>query len=93
MSTTERDPYPDLPALPRAVQLACPSIEPENLLLPPEDLRVVVEVSQTIHRFVSHCTPNLDTETVGMTTYRALLAVQRVVQEALNTSGDVTSRE
>ncbi|MBN7311794.1 hypothetical protein [Mycobacteroides abscessus] len=81
------DDYPELPRLPRAVQLACQNIAPEHLLLPPEDLRVVVEVSQTIHRFVSHCTPNLDTETVGMTTYRALLAVQRVVEQALNDSG------
>ncbi|SHP92433.1 hypothetical protein [Mycobacteroides abscessus] len=91
--TTECDDYPELPALPRAVQLACQSIEPEHLLLPPEDLRVVVEVSQAIHRFVSHCTPNLDAEMVGMTTYHALLAVQRVVEQALNNSGDVTTRE
>ncbi|ORA63893.1 MULTISPECIES: hypothetical protein [Mycobacteroides] len=87
------DDYPELPALPRAVQLACQRLEPEHLLLPLEDLRVVVEVSQTIHRFVSHCTPNFDTETVGMTTYRALLAVQQFVEEALNARGDVTSRE
>lgn len=85
--------YPDLPQLPLPVQLACQRLEPEHLLLPPEDLRVVVEVSQAIHRFVSHCTPNLGTETVEMTTYNAILAVQRVVQEALNTQGDVTSRE
>ncbi|MBN7375694.1 hypothetical protein I3U60_05285 [Mycobacteroides abscessus subsp. massiliense] len=89
----EHDDYPELPALPRAVQLACQSIEPEHLLLPPEDLQVVVDVSQAVHRFVSHCIPHLDTETVEMTTYRVLLAVQRVVQEVLNARGDVTSRE
>lgn len=86
----EHDDYPELPALPRAVQLACQSIEPEHLLLPPEDLQVVVDVSQSIHAFVSHCIPHLDAETVGMTTYHALLAVQRVVEEALNNQGDVT---
>ncbi|MBN7388558.1 Uncharacterised protein [Mycobacteroides abscessus subsp. abscessus] len=84
------DPYPDLPALPRAVQLACASIEPEHLLLPPADLCVVVEVSQAIRRFVDHCTPHLGSETVDMTTYQAILAVQRVVEQALNNSGDVT---
>lgn len=89
----EHDDYPELPALPRAVQLACQSIEPEHLLLPPEDLQVVVDVSQAVHRFVPHCIPHLDTETVEMTTYRVLLAVQRVVQEVLNARGDVTSRE
>ncbi|MBN7329822.1 hypothetical protein [Mycobacteroides abscessus] len=87
------DPYPDLPALPRAVQLACQTIEPEHLTMPPEDLRVVVEVSQAIHRFVAHCIPNLGTEVVEMTTYRAIRAVQRVVEEALNNSGDVTVDE
>lgn len=87
------DPYPDLPALPLPVQLACQSLEPEHLLLPPEDLRVVVDVSQALHRFVVHCTPNLGTEAVEMTTYNALLAVQRVVQEALNDHGDVTPHE
>lgn len=50
------DPYPDLPPLPRAVQLACQTIEPEHLTMPTEDLHVVVEVSQSIHNFVSHCT-------------------------------------
>ncbi|BBZ83252.1 hypothetical protein I3U61_21865 [Mycobacteroides abscessus subsp. massiliense] len=84
------DPYPDLPALPRAVQLACQRLEPEHLTLTTADLRAVVEVSQAIHRFVSHCIPNLGTETVGMTTYQAILAVQRVVEQALNNSGDVT---
>lgn len=84
------DPYPDLPQLPRAVQLACASIEPAHLLLPPADLRVVVEVSQSIRRFVDHCTPHLGSEAVGMTTYRAILAVQRIVEEAMNNSGDVT---
>lgn len=87
------DPYPDLPALPRAVQLACQTIEPEHLTMPTEDLHVVVEVSQSIHNFVSHCTPHLGSEAVEMTTYRALLAVQRVVEEALNNSGDVTPSE
>lgn len=87
------DPYPDLPPLPRAVQLACQSIEPEHLLLPPEDLRAVVDVSQSIRRFVDHCIPHLGSEAVGMTTYRAILAVQRVVEQALNDSGDVTSHE
>lgn len=89
--TTDR--YPDLPRLPRAVRLACQRLEPEHLLLPPEDLQVVVDVSQAVHRFVSHCTPNLGTEAVEMTTYHALLAVQRVVQEALNNQGDVTAHD
>lgn len=89
----EHDDYPELPRLPRAVQLACQSIEPEHLTMPPEDLRLVVEVSQSIHAFVSHCTPNLGTEAVGMTTYNAILAVQRVVEEAIAHGGDVTSRE
>ncbi|MBF9327934.1 MULTISPECIES: hypothetical protein [Mycobacteroides] len=87
------DPYPDLPQLPIPVQLACASLEPAHLLLPPADLRVVVEVSQAIHCFVSHCIPNLGTEVVEMTTYRAILAVQRVVEEALNNSGDVTRHD
>ncbi|MBN7561416.1 hypothetical protein [Mycobacteroides abscessus] len=90
---TEHDDYPDLPPLPVPVQLACASLEPEHLLLPPEDLRVVVEVSQSIRRFVDHCTPHLGSEAVGMTTYRAILAVQRVVQEALNDNGDVTASD
>lgn len=89
----EHDDYPELPRLPLPVQLACQNIEPEHLLLPPEDLRVVVGVSQAVHRLVAHCTPNLDTETVEMTTYRALLAIQRVVQEAMNNSGDVTAHD
>lgn len=84
------DPYPDLPALPRAVQLACQTIEPEHLTMPTEDLHVVVEVSQSIHNFVSHCTPHFGDEAQSMVTYHALLAVQRVVEEALSNSGDVT---
>lgn len=51
--TTEPDPYPELPALPIPVQLACASLEPEHLLL----------------------------------------AVQRVVEEALNNSGDVKASD
>ncbi|MDO3129678.1 hypothetical protein P5V43_21460 [Mycobacteroides abscessus subsp. bolletii] len=93
MTAAEHDPYPELPALPRAVQLACQRLEPEHLLLPPWDLRVVVEVSQAIHHLVAHCTPHLGDEAQGMTTYRALLAVQRVVEDALNNSGDVTRHE
>ncbi|WP_100485877.1 hypothetical protein [Mycobacteroides abscessus] len=89
----EHDDYPELPAFPRAVQLACERLEPEHLLLPPEDLQVVVQVSQAIHHFVAYCTPNLGTEAVGMATYNALLAVQRVVEEALNNEGDVTASE
>lgn len=88
---TEHDDYPDLPPLPVPVQLACRNIEPEHLTMPPEDLQVVVDVSQSIRRFVDHCTPNLDAETVGMTAYNCLLAVMRVIQEALNNRGDVTS--
>lgn len=87
------DPYPDLPQLPRAVQLACQTLEPEHLTMPTEDLRAVVEVCQSIRRFVDHCIPNLGSEAVGMTAYRAILAVQRVVQEALNDNGDVTASD
>ncbi|SLL09638.1 Uncharacterised protein [Mycobacteroides abscessus subsp. abscessus] len=83
------DPYPDLPALPRAVQLACQTIEPAHLTMPPEDLHVVIEVSQAIHHFVAHCTSNLGTEVVEMTTYRAEVR-GAVGHEALNNSGDVT---
>lgn len=61
--------------------------------MPTEDLRVVVDVSQSIHAFVSHCIPHLGTEAVEMTTYRVLLAVQQVVQEALNDHGDVTAHD
>lgn len=86
-------PTDDYPELPRAVQLACQTVEPEHLLLPAEDLRVVVDVSQSIHAFVSHCTPNLDAETVGMTTYHALLAVQRVIEQAARRQWDVTAHD
>ncbi|MBN7314129.1 hypothetical protein [Mycobacteroides abscessus] len=90
---TEHDPYPDLPPLPVPVQLACQNIEPEHLLLPREDMRMLADVGHTIHTFVNRCIPHLDTETVELTTYNALLAVQRVVQDANNAGGDVTSRE
>ncbi|KRQ31290.1 MULTISPECIES: hypothetical protein [Mycobacteroides] len=91
--TIEHDDYPELPPLPVPVQLACQSIEPEHLLLPREDMQVLADVGHAIHAFVSRCIPHLDTETVEMTTYRALLAVQGVVQDAWMAGGDVTSRE
>lgn len=90
---TEHDPYPDLPPLPVPVRLACRTIEPEHLLLPREDMQMLADVGKAIHTFVSRCVPHLGTETVEMTTYNSLLAVQRVVQDAHNAGGDVTSRE
>ncbi len=89
----QHDDYPDLPPLPVPVQLACQNIEPEHLLLPREDMQMLADVGHAIHTFVTRCIPHLDIATVEMTTYRALLAVQQVVEEALNARGDVTSRE
>lgn len=87
------DDYPDLPPFPVPVQLACQNIEPEHLLLPREDMQMLTDVGHAIHGFVARCISHLDTETVEMTTYRALLAVQGVVQDAWMAGGDVTPHD
>lgn len=79
------DDYPDLPALPRAVQLACASIEPEHLLLPPSGGGC--EPVHSPFRDSLHPAPR---EGGSRDDH---VPCQRVVQEALNDNGDVTASD
>lgn len=79
---TEHDDYPDLPRLPRAVRLACQSIEPEHFELTTEMLEESQAVGRTVRALVTRYTCQHGDRVVDIVTHAALLAVREVIEQA-----------
>lgn len=93
MTTTEHDPYSDLPPISLGDRIDLDDLQPEHFTITDADLAATRPAVQGLWHAVSYHLGYLGEEVITRVTARILIAGRDIIEQARNNNGDVTPYE